>query len=160
VVFHKIEVSFELDVNGILTVVALDKSTGKSEQVTVEKGRLSEEEIQKMLHDAEEMAEEDKKLKERVTARHQLENFVYSVRNQLKDEEGIKSKLTEEETEEIEKVVKEAIAWLDDNMQADKDDYEQKREEIEKIIHPIMSKYAGGAPGDAGDDTMPGHDDL
>lgn len=158
----QIEVTFDLDVNGILTVTALDKSSGKSEVVTItaEKGRLSEEEIKRMLKEAEEMAEEDKKAKDRVQARNQLENFVYSIRNQLKDDEkGLKNKMTPDEVEEVEKAVQDATTWLDENMTAEKEDYDQKREEVEKVVHPIFSKYAGGAAG-AGGEEMPSHEDL
>jgi len=165
----QIEVTFEIDVNGILTVTASEKASGKTEQVTItaEKGRLSEEEIQRMLKEAEEMAEQDKAAKERVTARNELENLVYSVRNQLNDEEkGIKSKLSEDEVETIESAIKDVISWLDSNLQADKSDFEEKKKEFEGIIHPIFAKFSAGAGGPGGgaqyggDEEMPNHDDL
>jgi len=126
----QIEVTFEIDVNGILTVSALEKSSGNVESVTItsEKGRLSEEEIQRMLEEAEKMAEEDKLARERVMARNDLENFIYSIKSQLKDDEkGLKNKLSAEETEKIEKALKETSEWLDENMSAQKEDYEEKK---------------------------------
>jgi len=163
----QIEVTFEIDVNGIFTVTASEKAGGKTEQVTItaEKGRLSDEEIQRMLQEAEDMAEQDKAAKERVQSRNELENLVYSVRNQLNDEEkGIKSKLSEDEVETIETVVKETMSWLDDNLQSEKEDYEQKKKEFEQVIHPIFAKFSGGAGPQGGaypdSDEMPNHDDL
>jgi len=175
----QIEVTFEIDVNGILTVTAQDKGTGNQQQVTItaEKGRLSEEEIQRMLKEAEEMAEEDKIAKERVQARHELENLAYSVRNQLNDEEkGIKDKLSPDDVEAVETAIKETITWLDENMAAEKEDYEEKKKEFESVVHPIFSKFGGGGGGGGGpggpggygqggagfgdDEEMPNHDDL
>jgi len=164
----QIEVTFEIDVNGILTVTASDKGTGNVETVTIttEKGRLSDDEIQRMLKEAEEFAESDKAAKDRVESRHKLENLVYSVRNQLNDaEKGLKDKLEPEDAETIDEAVKEAINWLDDNMAAEKDDYEEKRKEFEGIVHPIFAKVGGGPGGPSGgqgfeDDEMPNHDDL
>jgi heat shock protein 5 len=138
----QIEVTFEIDVNGILTVTASEKASGKTEQVTItaEKGRLSDEEIQRMLKEAEEMAEQDKIAKDRVQARNELENLVYQVRNQLNDEEkGLKGKLDEDDTETIETAVKDVISWLEENLQADKADYDEKKKEFEGIIHPIFA---------------------
>jgi heat shock protein 5 len=164
----QIEVTFEIDVNGILTVTAQEKASGKVESVTItaEKGRLSDEEIQRMLKEAEEMAEQDKEAKERVTSRNELENLVYQVRNQLNDEEkGLKGKLDEEDTETIETAIKETISWLEENLQAEKSDYDEKKKEFEGIIHPIFAKFSGGQPGgQPGEggwgDEMPNHDDL
>jgi heat shock protein 5 len=164
----QIEVTFEIDVNGILTVTAQDKATGNSEQVTItaEKGRLSEEEIQRMLKEAEEMAEQDKAAKERVQARNELENLVYTVRNQINDEEkGLKGKLSEDDVSTIEDAVKDTINWLEENPQAETSDFEEKKKEFEGIIHPIFSKFQGGAGGPGGpggfdSDEMPNHDDL
>jgi heat shock protein 5 len=162
----QIEVTFEIDVNGILTVSAEEKSSGKIEQVTItsDKGRLSEEEIERMVREAEEMAEQDKEAKERVLARNDLENLLYSVKNQLNDEKlGMKDKLSEDEVTEIQNAVKDATEWMDENMEATKDEYEEKKHELEEVVHPIFKKYqaaAGGADdgGDSGE--MPEHDDL
>jgi len=161
----QIEVTFEIDVNGILTVSAEEKSTGKVEQVTItsDKGRLSEEEIERMVREAEEMAEQDKEAKDRVLARNELENLLYSVKNQLSDEKlGMKEKLSEDEVSQIQTAVKETTEWMDENMDATKDDYEEKKHELEGVVHPIFKKYqaaSGGAP-EGGDEEMPEHDDL
>jgi heat shock protein 5 len=163
----QIEVTFDIDVNGILTVRAEDKSTGASEEVTItsDKGRLSKEEIDRMVKEAEEMAEEDKKAKDRVLARNNLENLVYSVKNQLKDEKlGLEEKLSSDDFEAVQEAVKSTAEWLDDNLTADTEEYEEKKTEFEEIIHPIFAKLQGeaGAPGGdfGGDEEMPSHDDL
>jgi len=159
----QIEVTFEIDVNGILTVSAEEKSTGKVEQVTItsDKGRLSEEEIERMVREAEEMAEQDKEAKERVLARNDLENLVYSVKNQLTDEKlGMKDKLTESEVSDIQNAVKETSEWLDENMGATKEEYEEKKHELEGVVHPIFKRYQGEAGGAADSGEMPEHDDL
>jgi len=165
----QIEVTFEIDVNGILTVTAMEKSKGHSESVTItsEKGRLSEEEIQRMLEEAEKMADEDKKARERVLARNELENLLYSIKNQMKDDEkGIKGKLSSDEVEAIDSIIQETSDWLDGNMNASKEDYEKKKKDLEKVVHPIFGKFggqggaAGGAGGGYDDDEMPLHDDL
>jgi len=160
----QIEVTFEIDVNGILTVSAEEKSTGRIEQVTItsDKGRLSQEEIDRMVKEAEEMADQDKEAKERVLARNELENLIYSVKGQLKDDKlGLKEKLSEEEVSEIEAALKDASEWLDENLAATKEEYEEKKGEFEKVVHPIFQKYQSqpGA-GSAGDEEMPEHDDL
>lgn len=158
----QIEVTFEIDVNGILTVSAEEKSVGVVEQVTItsDKGRLSEEEIERMVREAEEMADQDREAKERVLARNDLENLIYSVKNQLNDEKlALKEKLTEDEVSEIEDAVKDATEWLDENMAATKEEYEEKKSDFEKVVHPIFKKYTG-AGGAGGDEEMPEHDDL
>lgn len=158
----QIEVTFTIDSNGILQVSAKDLGTGKSEQITIknDKGRLSEEEIQRLVKEAQEMAEEDKKVKDRVDARNQFESFAYSLRNQINDEEKLKGKLSEEDTKTIEAAVKEALEWLDENQSATKEDFDAQREALEKKTHPIISKLYAGASGDASGSDMPNHDEL
>jgi len=120
------------------------------------------------------MKDEDMKAKERIQSRNDLENFVYSIKNQIKDDEkGIRDKLSAEELESIETAVKETTSWLDENMVADKEAYEEKKQDLEKIVHPIFSKFGGGgapggapgggAPGGHGGpegEEMPSHEDL
>ena len=159
----QIEVTFEIDVNGILTVSAEEKSTGTVEQVTItsDKGRLSEEEIERMVREAEEMAEQDKEARERVLARNELENLVYSVKNQLTDEKlGMKEKLSEDEVSQIQAAVKEVNEWMDENMEATKDEYEEKKHELEGVVHPIFKKYQAASGGAPEEGEMPEHDDL
>jgi len=151
----QIEVTFEVDANGILQVAAEDKGTGKSQKITItaEKGRLSAEEIERMVKEAEEFAEEDKKVKERVDARNKFEGYCYNLKTQLDDEEkGIGSKISADEKEEISAAVTKALEWLDENSSAETEEFEEQQKALEKIVNPIMAKvYAasGGAPGGA-----------
>merc|ERR1712028_184127 len=114
----QIEVTFEIDANGILQVSAEDKGTGKAEKITItaEKGRLSEEDIERMVREAEEYADEDKKVKERIDARNGLESYLYNMKNTLDDDEkGVADKLSADDKEEIENTINEALDWLDEN---------------------------------------------
>merc|ERR1740138_215744 len=166
----QIEVSFEIDANGILNVGAEDKGTGKNEKITItnDKGRLSQDEIERMVQEAEEFQEEDKKVREKIEARNQLENYVYSMKNQLSDsEKGVADKISDDDKETIEKALGEANEWLDDNQEAEKDDFEEKLKEVQDVCSPIISKVykeSGGAPGGGGDfggdDDLDGHDEL
>merc|ERR1719443_966351 len=153
----QIDVTFEIDANGILQVGAEDKGTGKSEKITItaEKGRLSDEEIQEMVREAEEFAEEDKIVKERIDARNGLEGYAYNLKNTLSDEEkGIKDKISEEDAEEIENAIQEVLDWLDENQEAEKEEYDEKQKELEGISNPIIQKVyqASGMGGGEGDD--------
>merc|ERR1712031_98874 len=162
----QIEVTFEVDANGILNVAAEDKGTGKAEKITItnDKGRLTQEEIERMINEAEEFAEEDRILKEKVDARNQLETYAYNMKNTISDPDKLADKLDEEDKETIEEAVKEALEWLDDNPDADKEEYEEKYKEVEGICNPIVSKVYQGAGGeDMGDDEEEDfdmHDDL
>jgi heat shock protein 5 len=151
----QIEVTFDIDVNGILTVSAQDKESGKSEQVTItsDKSRLSEEEIEKMIRQAEEMKEEDKKLKDTVTAKNNLESFVYNVRNTLNDEtKKVEEKIGKEDYDTVKTAIDDGISWLDSNPTATKEEFDEKRTELEKLIQPLLAKaYGGAAPGGEGD---------
>merc|ERR1711998_464223 len=112
-------------------------------------GRLSEEEIQRMVDEAEEYAEEDKKVKERVDARNGLEGYAYNLRNTLNDEEkGVADKIDDEDKETLEEAIKETLDWLDDNQEADAEEYSEKQKELEGIANPIMQNvYAQGGGG-------------
>merc|ERR1719456_1764894 len=165
----QIEVSFEIDANGILNVGAEDKGTGKSEKISItnDKGRLSEEDIERMVQEAEEFQEEDRKVREKIESRNQLENYVYSMKNILSDsEKGVADKIGDDDKEAIEKALEEANEWLDDNQDAEKEDFEEKLKEVQDVCSPIISKVykeSGGAPGGGdfgGDDDLDGHDEL
>ncbi|KAJ4806168.1 Heat shock protein 70 [Rhynchospora pubera] len=161
----QIEVTFEIDANGILNVKAEEKGAGKSAKITItnEKGRLSQEEIESMIREAEEFAEEDKKLKEKIDARNSLETYVYNIKNTVTDKDKLADKLESEEKEKIEEAVKEALEWLDDNQNAEKEDYEDKLKEVEAVCNPIMSSVfqrSGGAPGGAESSDDDGDDEL
>merc|ERR1712083_272812 len=115
-----------------------------------------------------EFQEEDKKVREKIEARNQLENYVYSMKNQLSDsEKGVADKISDDDKETIEKALEEANEWLDDNQEAEKDDFEEKLKEVQEVCSPIISKVyreSGGAPGGGddfgGDDDLDGHDEL
>jgi heat shock protein 5 len=155
----QIEVTFEIDANGVLQVAAEDTGAGKTEKITItaEKGRLSEEEIERMVREAEEFADEDAKVKEKVDKRNALEGYAYNLRNTLNDEEkGIADKISEEDKEKLEEAVKETLDWLDENDDAEVEEFEEKQKELEGIANPIMSKIyqqgGGGAGGGGGKD--------
>ncbi|KAK2809497.1 hypothetical protein FQN50_003765 [Emmonsiellopsis sp. PD_5] len=163
----QIEVSFELDANGILKVTAGDKGTGKAESITItnDKGRLSQEEIDRMVAEAAEFAEEDKAMKAKIEARNGLENYAYSLKNQINDEEGLGGKIDEEDKETIAEAVKETTDWLEENAAtATAEDFEEQKEKLSNVAYPITSKLyagAGGAPGGEDEDDEPSaHDEL
>ena len=159
----QIEVTFDVDENSILTVSAVEKATGKSEKIVVtnDSGRLSKEEIERMLKEAKEFEEQDKITKERIDAKNSFENYIYSMKNTVEDKEkGIGAKLTEDEKETIGNALKEAQDWLNANQEAEKDEYDTHLKDLQKICDPIIGKLyqqQGGQPGsgpseDAGDE--------
>ena len=139
----QIEVSFELDANGILKVSAADKGTGKSETITItnERGRLSQEEIDRMVAEAEKFADEDKANRERIEARNGLENYAFTIKNQANDAEGLGGKITDEEKETLLDAVKETTEWLDENgSSATTEDFDEQKEKLSQVAYPITSK--------------------
>ena len=136
----QIEVTFEVDANGILSVSASEKSSGKKETITIkaEKGRLSDDEIDRMVKEAEEFREQDMAYAAKVEARNSLEAYVYSLKNKM-EEEPIKQAISEEEAASLKEKIDGALAWLDDNQSADKDEYDAQRKELE-VAMPIMQK--------------------
>jgi len=163
----QIEVTFEIDANGILNVGAEDKGTGKAEKITItnDKGRLSQEDIERMVREAEEFAEEDKAMKERIDARNALETYAYNMKNTIGDSDKLADKLEDDDKETIETAVKEALEWLEENQQAEREEYEEKLKEVEEVCNPIVSKaYAAGGEGggeDGGDsDAEEDHEEL
>ena len=149
----QIEVTFDVDENSILTVSAVEKATGKSEKIVVtnDSGRLSKEEIERMLREAKEFEEQDKITKERIDAKNSFENYIYSMKNTVEDKEkGIGAKLTEDEKETIGNALKEAQDWLNANQEAEKDEYDSHLKDLQKICDPIIGKIyqqQGGQPG-------------
>merc|ERR1711937_839519 len=138
---------------------------GKSEKITItaEKGRLSEEDIERMVREAEEFADEDEKVKARVDKRNALEGYAYQLRNTLTDEEkGLADKISEEDKETLEEAIKEPLDWLDENDDAEVEEFEEKQKELEGIANPIMSKIyqQGGAGGAGGEEDDEGEDDF
>ncbi|TKY61514.1 Luminal-binding protein 5 [Spatholobus suberectus] len=138
----QIEVTFEIDANGILHVKAEDKAAKKSESITItnDKGRLSQEEIDRMVKEAEEMAEEDKKVKERIDARNKLETYIYNMRSVINDKDKLSDKIDSDDKERIENALKEALEWLDDNQSAEKHDFEEKLKEVEAVCNPVIKQ--------------------
>merc|ERR1719157_204251 len=155
----QIEVTFEIDSNGILNVGAEDKATGKGEKITItnDKGRLTEEQIEKMIKEAEQFAEEDKKVKERVDAKNSFDGYLHSMRSAAEgsgDNKGLSEKLEDEEKEKIQEALKDGQSWLDSNPEADAEEIKEKQKEVEGVCAPIVSKHygQGGGGGDAGGD--------
>lgn len=145
----QIEVTFEIDVNGILRVSAEDKGTGNKEKIVInnDQNRLSPDDIERMVKDAEKFADEDKKVKEKVEARNELESYAYSLKNQVGDKEKLGAKLSDEEKKKIEEAVDKKIAWLGENSDADAEELKQQKKELEDIVQPIVAKlYSGGTP--------------
>ncbi|ANB11342.1 Hsp70 family ATPase SSA3 [Sugiyamaella lignohabitans] len=149
----QIEVTFDIDANGILNVSAVEKGTGKSQKITItnDKGRLSKEDIERMVSDAEKYKEEDEKEAARIAAKNGLESYSYSLKNTL-SEEKFKEKVSEEERTTLEKAIDETISWLDNNQSGATDEYSDKQKELEGVANPILMKFygaEGGAPGAA-----------
>lgn len=158
----QIEVTFEIDVDGILHVTAHDKGSGSKESITItnDKGRLSEEDIQRMVKEAEAAADEDKIARQRVEARNQLENYAYQIRNTLNDEEKSKN-LDSDDKETLEKAVKDAIDWIEENQTAEKDDFDEQYKKLEKVAQPIFGKlYQGQGGQQGGAEGFGSHDEL
>ncbi|KAH6819947.1 heat shock protein 70B, partial [Perilla frutescens var. hirtella] len=155
----QINVCFDIDANGILNVSAEDKTAGVKNKITItnDKGRLSKEEIERMVQEAEKYRAEDEAAKKKVDAKNALENYAYSMRNTIKDEK-IASKLAAGDKQTMEKAIDEAIEWLERNQLAEVDELEDKLKELENLCNPIVSRmYQGGAAGDAtGGADMPG----
>jgi L1 cell adhesion molecule like protein len=154
----QVEVTFDVDANGILNVSALDKTTGKSNKITItnDKGRLSKEEIERMVNDAEKYKAEDDAAAARIQARNGLESYAYNLRNTLQ-EEKVASKIEAGDKEKLENAVKEAIDWLDNSHEASKEEYESRQKELEEVANPIMMKmYQGEGGGMPGAGAAPG----
>lgn len=157
----QIEVTFEIDVNGILHVSAEDKGTGNKQKITItnDQNRLSPEDIERMVKEAEQFAEDDKLVKERVEARNELESFAYSLKNQIGDKEKLGGKLSDDDKETIENAVNKAIEWLEKNADASAEDFKEQKKELESVVQPITSKLYAGAGGAGGEGAAPSDED-
>merc|ERR1712023_551422 len=149
----QITVCFDIDANGILNVSAEDKTTGQKNKITItnDKGRLSKEEIERMVQEAEKYKAEDEEHKKKIEAKNGLENYAYNMRNTLNDEK-VAGNLDAADKEKLTKEIDAAIAWLDVNQLAEVDEFQDKLKELEGLCNPIMSKMyqaggAGGMPG-------------
>src|SRR5258708_22320532 len=147
----QIEVTFDIDANGILNVSAADKTTGKSNRITItnDKGRLSKDESERMVSEAEKYKKEEEDAAARISAKNGLESYAYNLRNSMQDEK-LASKFEPADKEKLDKAVQEAIQWLDVSQEGSKEEYEEKQKELEQIANPIMQKLYGGAGGAPG----------
>ncbi|KIH91446.1 heat shock 70kDa protein 1/8 [Sporothrix brasiliensis 5110] len=150
----QIEVTFDLDANGIMNVSAVEKGTGKSNQIVItnDKGRLSKDDIERMLAEAEKFKEEDEAEGRRVAAKNGLESYAYSLRNTLSDSK-VDEKLDAADKEKLKGEIDRVVSWLDESQQATREEYEEHQKELEAVANPIMMKFygSGGAPGGAPD---------
>lgn len=156
----QIEVAFDVDANGILSISASDKGTGKSQSFTItsEKGRLSEEEIERMVQEAEDFAEQDQLEKDKIEARNSLESYLYNLKNSIND--TLQDKLTDDDKSTLITTVDEALVWLEDHPAAEKDEYDEKQKEVEDVANPILKRAyeAGSSAEGANDDDFMGED--
>ncbi|XP_064595413.1 heat shock cognate 71 kDa protein-like [Liolophura sinensis] len=153
----QIEVTFDIDANGILNVSAVDKSTGKENKITItnDKGRLTKDDIERMVQEAEKYKAADEDQKNRIQAKNALESYAFNMKSTMEDDK-VKEKVSEEDRNTVVEKCKEVISWLDANQLAEKDEFEHQQKELEKICNPIVTKLyqSGGAPG-AGAGGMP-----
>ncbi|KAF8637742.1 hypothetical protein AX17_002601 [Amanita inopinata Kibby_2008] len=162
----QIEVTFEIDANGIMKVSAADKGTGKSESITItnEKGRLSQEEIERMVAEAEKFAAEDESQRKRIEALNSLSSFVYGLKTQIGDQEGLGGKISDDDKKTILATIKETTDWIEENgSEASTEDLEEKLAEVQSVVNPITSKlYSSDGPqsSDDDDDVLRDHDEL
>merc|ERR1712107_328333 len=155
----QIEVTLDIDVNGILNVSAVDKSTNKGNKITItnDQGRLSKEDIERMVNDAEKFEAEDEKQKERIAAKNGLESYCFNMKSTMEDE-NLKVKISDEEKKTITTKCDEALKWLESNQLGEVDEFQDKQKELEAVCNPIISKLyqQGGAPGGTMPNGMPG----
>lgn len=147
----QIEVTFEIDANGILQVSAEDKGTGNREKIVItnDQNRLTPDDIERMIKDAEKFADDDKKLKERVESRNELESYAYSLKNQISDKDKLGAKLSESDKTKLEEAIDDKIKWLESNQDADGEAFTKKKKELEEVAQPIIAKLyqsTGGMP--------------
>ena len=143
----QIEITYDLDANGILNVSACEKSTGSSQKITItnDKGRLSPDEIERMVKEAEQFKEEDEALHQKIEAKNNLENLVYNAKNSMNDDK-LKEKLSDDDKNTVDAKIKEMQDWMSENSSASKEEYEAKTKEFESVFHPIMKNVYGDAP--------------
>merc|ERR1711862_573744 len=147
----QIEVTFDIDANGILNVSACDKSTGKQNKITItnDKGRLSKEDIERMVNDAEKFKDDDEKQKVKINAKNGLESYCFNMKSTL-DDEKLKDKISADDRKKINDKCDEAIKWLDANQLAEVEEFSDKQKEVEGVCNPIITKLyqaGGGMPG-------------
>ncbi|NWR84063.1 HSP70 protein, partial [Furnarius figulus] len=153
----QIEVTFDIDANGILNVSAVDKSTGKENKITItnDKGRLSKDDIDRMVQEAEKYKAEDEANRDRVAAKNSLESYTYNMKQTVEDDK-LKGKISDQDKQKVLDKCKEVVSWLDRNQMAEKEEYEHKQKELEKLCNPIVTKlYRGDGGAGAGGSSGP-----
>ena len=168
----QIEISYDVDANGILTVTAMEKATGKSKNITItnDKGRLSKEQIEEMIRKAEEFKEEDEKRRENIETKNGLENYLYNLKNSVlkePDDKDQKSPAFDEVKNEAEPIITDALKWLEEHEKEETQVYKDKQKELEEKLNPLMMKLygtpgatPGGDAGNAAEMPKPNDDDL
>merc|ERR1711934_1064792 len=144
----QIDVTFDIDANGILNVSAMEKSTGKEQKITIknDKGRMSAEEIERLVQEAERYKSEDDANRARIEAKNAMENYCFSVKSSINDEK-VADKVSEEDKTKIMDAISKAQSWLDSNQSAEKEEFEEKQKELESVVPPILQAMGGGAGG-------------
>lgn len=144
----QIEVTFDIDANGILNVSAVDKSTGKENKITItnDKGRLSKEEIERMVNEAEQYRAEDEKQRGRITAKNSLESYCFNMKAAVEDDK-VKDKIPDADRDQVIQACSEALAWLDANQLAETEEFEDRQKRLEDVCRPIITRMCGGAGG-------------
>jgi len=157
----QIEVTLDVDANGILNVSAVEKGTGKAEKITItnDKGRLSKEDIEKMVNEAEAFREEDEKQKERIAAKNGLESYIFNLKSSLEGE-STSSKLSQEEVAAAKAELEAALRWLDANQLAEKEEFAERQRELEQTARPLLAKLYGGSGPTCGDQARPASDNT
>ncbi|RVE70077.1 hypothetical protein OJAV_G00083870 [Oryzias javanicus] len=144
----QIQVTFDIDANGILNVSAADKSTGKENKITItnDKGRLSKEDIERMVQEADKYKAEDEEQRDKIAAKNSLEALAFNLKSSVQDDR-LKDKISQEDRKTVLDKCDQTIAWLENNQLADKDEYRHQQKELEKVCDPIIGKlYQGGTP--------------
>jgi L1 cell adhesion molecule like protein len=144
----QIDVTFDIDANGILNVSAAEKSTGKEQKITIknDKGRMSADEIERLVQEAERYKAQDEANRARIEAKNSLENYAYQIRNTMNDEK-MAGKISESDKSKIDAAINETTSWLDNNQQAEKEEFEAKQKALESVVLPILQNLSGGAEG-------------
>uniref|UniRef100_A0A8C4ZV56 Uncharacterized protein n=1 Tax=Gadus morhua TaxID=8049 RepID=A0A8C4ZV56_GADMO len=155
----QIEVTFDIDADGILNVSTVDKSTGKQNKITItnDKGRLSKEDIERMVQEADQYKVEDEQQRENIAAKNALESYAFNMKSSLR-KDNLKDRVSEEDRKEVEEKCEQAILWLENNQLAEKEEYQHQLKELEKLCSPIISRlYQGGVPaGSCGEQARAG----
>jgi heat shock protein 1/8 len=153
----QIDVTFDIDANGILNVSAVEKSTGKEQKITItnDKGRLSQDEIERMVAEAERYKAEDDANKNRIEAKNALENYCYSLKSSISSDE-VKDKIPADDKAKLEAAIEDTVKWVDGNLTAEKEEFEEKQKSLEAIAMPILQAMGGAAGGMPDMGGMPG----